>query len=192
MHNFKIFKNFAEGIQELYDLVPNLRPYLKRQDGTCYNNPRSLVYHLMYLIKEDYPKSRDGSYSLSVSAMEVGFKTHYSVSFGWKPQYQGGFSFRVSVFDFLTGSRFTYREDGLTISGGVITRKDENGNEVQENISDILKAHGWINEKSIRMNPSVYGSPVKKKKNNTDNKKKSFAKKDNHKPFVRKKQEPVH
>lgn len=162
MHNFKIFSEFVDGIKEIYELVPNARPYLKDENGEFFTEPDKLVFHLMDFIKEEFPVTRVSSYSLSICATEVGFKTKYSVSFGWKPQYGGGYSFRVSVFDFLTDPKFTYTEGDISVCGSNIIRKAGDIEGI-ENISSILKSNGWVNTKSVRSNPFVYGNTNRKK-----------------------------
>lgn len=101
MHNFKVFNQFEDGINEIKSIIPNITAYIgEATDET------SVIANLMECIKESIPSVLDpdfpSTYAFSISASEVGFKTKGFYSFGWKIFYDREtkeitYSFRVSI-----------------------------------------------------------------------------------------------
>lgn len=78
----KDFKNFEDGIIHLLEVMPDLKYYIGSQV-----DERSIIIELLNVIKEDIPfvtnENYPNTFSLTVSAEKVEFKTDEGYSFGW-------------------------------------------------------------------------------------------------------------
>jgi hypothetical protein len=120
MNNFKSFTTFEEGINELRKLVPNIKEYTKEA-----TTEQEVVSDLMYKINENYPSVSNpeypATYSLSVNAHEVGFKTRSFFGFGWRVIVEDGeaatsYGFRIS---FSEHNRFAVTKiEGILAENG--------------------------------------------------------------------------
>jgi len=104
MNNFKQFTTFEDGITELCKLVPDVTKYTKYT-----KTEQEVSSKLMECIKDNYPTvyspEYPATYSLSISAREVGFKTRSFFAFGWKilispKDNTVTYGFRISFSDF--------------------------------------------------------------------------------------------
>jgi hypothetical protein len=117
MHNIKRFTTFAEGAQEIVQLVHELESIFVRKDKdgntVLPHEPDQVIQNIFKLIMENLPSVQDLDYprtiAFSISADEVGFKTKGPVAFGWRNIITDHntleYSFRVSIFSNSLGAR---------------------------------------------------------------------------------------
>jgi len=99
MDNFKQFETFKEGITDLVDTIPNIKEYI----GLT-TREKDVVTHLMGKVEDNFPSIYNPEYpatcAISISAVEVSFKTRGFYAFGWRVNPNTGvYSFRVSFSD---------------------------------------------------------------------------------------------
>lgn len=135
MNNFKSFTKFEDGITELCKLVPNVKEYIKDAKTEV-----DVVANLMDKVKGNYPSIYNAeypaTYSLSISAREVGFKTRSFVAFGWRV-----------IIDEAT-NKVTY--------GFRISFNDRGRLTIKNKTEEVLVSNGW---NSI---PIIHKRPVRK------------------------------
>jgi len=79
----KEFKDFELGMGELLEKVPDVKYYT----GDTIDQQQAII-NLLYLIRDDIPlvtnENYPNTFSLTISAREVGFKTDDNFAFGWR------------------------------------------------------------------------------------------------------------
>lgn len=126
----KEFKDFELGMGELLERVPDIKYYT----GDTIDQKQAII-HLIYLIRDDIPlvtnENYPNTFSLTVSAREVGFKTDDNLAFGWRVWLDKntnkilGYQFRVTFIN-LSRNRKGIAEE--LISNGW---KERSSDEVQ-------------------------------------------------------------
>lgn len=126
----KEFKDFELGMGELLEKVPDVKYYT----GDTIDQQQAII-HLLYLIRDDIPlvtnENYPNTFSLTISAREVGFKTDDNLAFGWRVWLDKntnkitGYQFRVTFIN-LSRNRKGIAEE--LISNGW---KEKSSEEVQ-------------------------------------------------------------
>lgn len=126
----KEFKDFELGMGELLERVPDIKYYT----GDTIDQKQAII-HLIYLIRDDIPlvtnENYPNTFSLTISAREVGFKTDDNLAFGWRVWLDKntnkilGYQFRVTFIN-LSRNRKGIAEE--LISNGW---KERSSDEVQ-------------------------------------------------------------
>ena len=79
----KEFDTYEDGIEELITILPDLKEYIG--NNISHNE---IVTNLLNIVKEEIPSVDNPNYpntfSLTISAREVGFKTDDGMAFGWR------------------------------------------------------------------------------------------------------------
>lgn len=148
----KEFKEFEDGILNLLSMVPDLKYYIGNK-----TEEKAVILELLDVIKEDIPFVTNDNYpntfSFTISAREVGFKTDDGYAFGWRVWVDKnsnriiGYQFRITFIN-LSRSRKSIVEE--LISNGW---KEKSSEEIQSKFWDEIDTSSRIpaNEKEINV-----------------------------------------
>ena len=104
MNSFKTFTDFGKGLEEIANIIPEVKEITDSISEDIANiTPKQLTAALIDIVMDDFPYVDYRSPAVSVSYKEVGYKSRYSLSFGWKYITDGSgkmsYSFRISFYN---------------------------------------------------------------------------------------------